>query len=264
VGQVAREDGADFTSEQIEDLLSCLCYFLSFALGRWAGPTLPIGFDRDGNLVFEEWGMRRTAGGPWNGSYSWLDKRHSELLAQVFPGFVTLWKNATWREPLTHALYWYLGASDRGVGIGNDTGLILAQTALELFAWTHCVQDRKMVSPGAFKPRALTAADKLRLLASSLGIPKEIPPVLSALLGRPGKKWEDGMDAITAIRNSLVHPDGANESVGTYYEAYNLSLWYIDLILLRLCGHKGNYANRLVPSRMVGTVEPVPWAGSVS
>src|SRR5213594_4444443 len=97
-------------------------------------------------------------------SSSWFDSHHGELLSQVFPGFMKIWANILWRKPLQDALYWYLGASDRRVGIGVDAGLILAQTALELLAWTYCVLDRKMISAAAFQPRRLSAADKLRLL----------------------------------------------------------------------------------------------------
>jgi len=68
MGRIAREDGPTFSSEQLEDLLSCLQYFFSFALGRWAGVALPIGFDADGNRVYEQWGMARTADGAWDGS----------------------------------------------------------------------------------------------------------------------------------------------------------------------------------------------------
>lgn len=261
MGRISREDGATFDSEQLDDVLGCLHYFLSFVLGRWAGVALPIGFDSEGNRVFEEWGMRSTADGPWNGSFSWFDERHGELLSQVFPGFMSLWKNTLWRQPLTHALYWYLGACDRRTGIGVDTGLILAQTALELLAWTYCVQDRRMVSQGAFEPRGLKAADKLRLLTSSLGIPKQIPAALSALHGKMGKKWADAMEAITGIRNSLVHPGSQTEFPDrSYYEAYQLSLWIIDLVLLHLCSHGGKYANRLTTPRWAGMVESVPWA----
>jgi len=155
-----------------------------------------------------------------------------------------------------------LGACDRGVGIGVDTGLVLAQTALELLAWNYCVKDRKMVSERAFEPRGLSAADKLRLLASSLAVPKEVPTALSTLHGTPqsGKKWADGMEAVTSIRNSIVHPGKPGAYSGPqYYEACNLSLWYIDLVLLHLCGHGGNYANRLT-MRCSGEVELVPWA----
>ncbi len=37
VGQIKRADGSTFTSDGLEDVLTCLHYFLSFALGRWAG-----------------------------------------------------------------------------------------------------------------------------------------------------------------------------------------------------------------------------------
>jgi hypothetical protein len=113
-----------------------------------------------------------------------------------------------------------------------------------------------MISEAGFQ-RRLSAADKLRLLASSLDIPPEIPSNLSALHARPGKKWLDGMDAITGIRNSLIHPSAHEQVLDfTYFEAWKLSLWYIDLVLLRLCRYSGKYANRLNQ----GWVEPVPWA----
>jgi hypothetical protein len=264
MAQITRSDDSTFSSQQLAELLNSLHYFLSFALGRWAGVALPVGFDAAGNIVFEEWGMRIAADGPWRGGTSWFDSQHSELLPQVFPGFVTLWMSNLWQKPLSDALYWYLGASDRRVGIGVDTGLILAQTALELLAWNYCVLDRKMISSSAFQPRRLSAADKLRLLASSLNIPLGIPPNLPALHAKRGKKWIDGMEAITDIRNSLVHPAAKQQLLdSTYFEAWKLSLWYIDLVLLRLCRHSGQYANRL-SQRWGGQVELVPWTKSQS
>jgi hypothetical protein len=262
VGEIVREDGATFTSEQLDDLLTCLHHFLSFTLGCWAGVALPIGFDHNGNRVFEQWGIRRIASGSWNPMGSWFDRHHGELLSQVFPGFMSLWKNTLWHEPLARAVYWYVGACMGGFEIGVDAGIILAQTALELLAWTYCVQDRKIVSSEAFKRRSgLSASDKLRLLTSCLNIPKEIPPTLSALHGKRGKKWDDSMEAITSIRNSFIHPDNhITVSSNSYYETCQLSLWYLDLVLLHLCGHSGNnYANRLsVSSRWEGEVERVP------
>jgi hypothetical protein len=87
VGHIAREDGACFSSDQLNDILICLHYFLSFALGRWAGVALPVGFDSSGARVFEEWGFRMESDGYWNGSNSWFDEHHSELLSEVFPAF---------------------------------------------------------------------------------------------------------------------------------------------------------------------------------
>jgi hypothetical protein len=259
VGQINRDDGATFTSDQLDDLIRCLHAFLSFALGRWAGVALPVGFDNAGKRVFEEWGLRLTAADGWHGSKSWFDEHHAELLTETFPGYYALWKNELWNAALWKATYWYVLAN----GSNTDAGLILAQTALELLAWTYCVEDRKMVSAVAFSERGLSAMDKLRILASTLNIPLALPPHLKALSApRPGSgHWQDAMETITRIRNTLVHPHAKfKPHEGSYYEAMMLSLWYLDLVLLRLCGHKGKYGNRLAPPpRYTGKVECVPW-----
>ena len=260
MGKIEREDGSAFSSGQLDDLLHCVHYLLSFALGRWAGVAFPIGFDKTGKKAFEQWGLPLVAAGPWNGTYSWFDRMHGEILSQVFPGFMDLWKNELWQRPLKEALYSYLAACERGTGIGVDTGLVLAQTALELLAWNYCVRERKMVSEEAFGLRGLSAADKLRILASSLGIPLEIPACLRALGARRGRKWQDGMEAITSIRNACVHPRAENSFPDhSYFEGWKLSLWYIDMVLLRLCGHIGQYSNRLIHDRWA-ELETVPWA----
>jgi len=259
-GKIEREDGADFSAEELEDLLRCVHLFLSFALGRWVGVAFPIGLDADGNRVFEQWGLPRTTSGGWHGSFSWFDDRHGELLSNVFSGFYALWNNDSWKKHLRKTLYWYLAANERGTGIGVDAGIILAQTALEHLAWVHCVEHHKIVSKKAFKPRGLSAADRLRMLASTLGIPVEIPPTMRALHGRQGNNWRDIPDAVTWIRNALVHPcEKKPPPEGSYYEAWHLSMWLLDLTLLHLCGHEGDYGNRLV-KRYAGTVEQVPWS----
>jgi hypothetical protein len=87
MGQITREDESTFSGEQLAEFLNCLHYFLSFALGRWAGVALPVGLGIDGNRVFEEWGLRITADGPWRGGTSWFDSLHSELLPQGISRF---------------------------------------------------------------------------------------------------------------------------------------------------------------------------------
>lgn len=260
VGSVVRTERSNFSNGDLEDLLRCLHYFISFSFGRWVGLSLPVGFDVVAHKVFKSWGMGQAADGPWNGSTAFLDRHHSEMLTQTFPGFRRLWRDVLWRRSTRTSIYWYLGANDRGTGIGVDAGLILAQTALELLAWTYCVLDRKLAPPSKFRRGGWSASKKLRLLMSELKIPVAIPSTLTALHSA-GPKWDDGLAAVTAVRNSLVHPDNASVIPrGAYFEAWQLSLWYIDMVLLRLCDHRGKYANRLTPRRWTGQIESVPWA----
>lgn len=260
VGQIERADGQTFSTEQLNGLIACLSDFFSLVLGRWSRPSLTVGFDNAGTRVFEHWGMHQTTTGHYAGGNSFFDRHHDEIFPALFPSFWRLWHDPIWREPLHKAIYWYISANNVGFGVNVDSALLFTQAALELFAWTYCVLDKKAVSEKAFAPRGgLTASDKLTLLMSLLGISSSIPPELKSLHSRPGKPWSDSMHAITDLRNGLVHPkENGPLPAKAYFEAWKLSLWYLDLIFLKLLGYHGKYSNRLT-TRFVGQVEDVPW-----
>ncbi len=257
-----RADDQTFTSEKLINQVQLLHYYLSFVTGRWAGLGFVQGYDREKELLWERWGLPDAHRDVWFNGASWFDAHHGGMIHDAFPGFVQTWTDPVWNDPLRHAIYWYIAANVSQTGVGVDTRLILAQTALETLAWTHCVQSKKMVSPDAFGRGGLSAADKLRLLLSSCGIPREVPGHMKAMQGRRGKKWKDGPDAITGIRNQLVHPGKRGKLPDkSFYEASVLALWYIEMTILRVTGYAGAYSNRLEPHR-VGKVEPVPWSSN--
>ena len=259
VGQIQRTDGQIFSSKDLEQTLACLGYFFSLVLGRWSQPSLTVGFDDVDQRVFEHWGFQQTTIGSYAGGNSFFDSRHDEIFNALFPGFWQRWHDPLWNSALSESIYWYIGANNLGFGVNVDSALLFTQSALELLAWTYCVQDRKAVSEIAFGPRGLSAADKLTLLTSLLGISNQIPAQLKSLHAKRGKPWSDSMHAITDLRNGLVHPkDRAVLPDGVYYDAWRLSLWYLDLIFLRLLGYEGQYSNRMT-TRFVGAVEDVPW-----
>jgi hypothetical protein len=262
--KIERENGDLYSSDVLLDLLVGLHHFLSFATGRWAGLGLPVAKDSAGNKVWEQWGLPLTARESGVSSSCWFDERGGSALGEVFRGYWQLSQRPVWAKSLREITYWYIRANGGGTGFGIDSGLIIAQAAIELLAWTHCVQDRQMVSAEGFGRKGLGAADKMRILASSLSIPTSIPQHLRALSCPPGKPWKDMPEALTTIRNSLVHPalDRAISS-DAYYEAWNLAAWFIEMCLLRLCGYNGKYANRL-KQRSIGEVESVPWAPSTT
>ena len=73
---------------------------------------------------------------------------------------------------------------------------------------------------------------------------------MTALNAKRGSKWNDMPHAITDIRNSLVHPNEKTSLPnGSYFEAWQLSTWLLDLAFLRLCGHDGSYSNRTTKRR---------------
>ena len=254
VGCLRRKDDSLFDGKSAWPILNALRHYFSFSRGCWCGPVCMVGFDRSDNRVWECWSSPKDG---WNFFFSWFDPHHCEQLAALFPGFIAKWQNDNWREALSEVIYWYLNSNNSARGI--DAGIILTQAALERLSYEYAVKDRRLMEAEGFKK--LNASDKYRLLFSSLSIPIDIPHPLSEM-GKLAKQrnWADSPHALTEIRNSLVHPEHKNHAQfhGAYFEAWKLGLWYLELALLRVCGYKGTYGNRLT-AKFVGQVETVPW-----
>lgn len=52
VMEVRRTDGSLFTADEVDSVLTALHVGISFALGRWAAPMLPVGEDSDGRVAW--------------------------------------------------------------------------------------------------------------------------------------------------------------------------------------------------------------------
>lgn len=243
VGRITRRNGKTFTIAALKRTLREIHLCLSFARGLWTPVILPVAFDAQGNRVFEEWGIG--LGVAWEPRETWFDDDNSQSLAELYPGFITLLRDSDLGDAVSYALYWYLRSNRAGSGAGVDGGLILSQAALERLAYAYLVKNG---SP----PRSNTPAGVvLERACKNLGLRTAIPRTVSGLYNarrRQGgtRKWQHALHALVAVRNELV-PD-----------AWNLSQWYISLMILKLSSFKGQYSNRL-RTHWRGQVEDVPW-----
>lgn len=256
VGCIERKDGKLFTKKATDEILRILYYFLSFARGFRVSPLLPVGFNKKNDRTWEEWGIHKIDPYISISTFSWFDDMKCKL-SDIFPHFLKLIKRPKWEKPVQKVILWYLLSNQRHAA--TEGSLILTQTALELLAWVYLVEDKSMLDADGFK--RLTAAQNIKLLISSLGLPLQIPNQLEELT-QLGKEydWKDGPQCVAEIRNSVVHPNhkkGIKLQKGIF-EAWNLGQWYIELILLRLFQYKGSYSNRLKLNRWRGEVEPIP------
>jgi len=125
-----------------------------------------------------------------------------------------------------------------------------------MLSWTYLVKSTSTISRSQFKKQ--NAETNIRTLLAALGIPVVIPSSLSELDAEAARRgWCDGVQAITSIRNDLVHPEKGAPAPVT--EAWVLGQRFLELVLLRLFDFHGEHANRTIETRWVGTVERVPW-----
>lgn len=251
VAKLERKDGTMFSVEEAKEHIFLLSQFLSLVKGSSNRAVCDAGFDADGERVWQSFCAPLLGKPP----YSWADANQGQQFEALFPLFVARWnQSAEWQDCLRHAIYWYTQANTGSGQPGIDSALILAQAALERLAHHHAVVDRKMISADGFKK--LKASDKLRLLFSSLHLSLNIPATTPAIQNAAEQsKWIDAPHAITVIRNSLVHPEGKVQVSDCYFDAWQLSLWYLELAMLAMCGYQGTYRNRLMGEQ----VENVPW-----
>jgi hypothetical protein len=252
VGRIERSDGHAFSKSKAADLLAALYYFLSFCRGIWCGPVLAVG-ELKGATNLLQWEMRRLAS--WRYRRSWwpeLEWKQGLSISRAFSGFMTLWNRPLWRNPLKNSIHWYVEANSNAGGV--EGGIILLQTALELLSWLVGVEDpkTKMYTERQFD-REFKADVRIRHLLAMLNIPSTVPagdlPALAAAQARLGNR--DGVGAVVAIRNAVVHPRRTRRSAlartGTSarIEALSLGLWFLEIALLRLFGYRGDYYSRL-------------------
>ena len=257
VAAIRKVDRQTFTASEAKEILSALRHFLSFARGGWCSPVCPVGFDTAGERVWAQW----SSPDDWSDSQcNWFVYGDGHQLAALFPLFMERWQDDCWRDTLTTAIYWYVGASASFRGI--DAGVVLMQAAIERLACEYAVRDRQLISEDGF--RRLRASDRFRLLLSSLRVPLSVPQNATFLAAWvTGNSMHDGPHALTETRNSLVHPHTGQRSSDlcgeTLTEAWNLGLWYLELSILAICEFDGQHWDR-----NTHTIESLPWTATAT
>lgn len=232
--KLERLDRSPFSVDEARDQLEAFSYYLSFARGLWLAPMLITGFDAEGEQVFEEWSACRADS--WQNNCMWFYTDSTDLV-EAFPGFMRRWQDKNWRELVQESIHWYVESNKQAGGV--DGAIVLQQAALERLAWVFLVEDKRNLSADGF--HKLSAADKIRQLLSQLGISLGIPNHFTNLIQLANRQnWVDGPQAITEMRNAIVHPDpkkrhkGSSASPEVRGEAWSLGLQYLELVLLKI------------------------------
>lgn len=227
-------------------------------LAQHVGVELTTGFDASGLPVWRDWEERVID--PASPRLSWFEPRYSSGLVQLLSAFATVW--AELGSSISTALSFYLEASTSG---SPEASIVVGSAGLDLVSWLALVERGPRLSTDAFDK--LWQSDRLRLILDAAGTPSELPPELPNLSAHAmSNKWVDGPQAVTELRNAIVHPKkwmrAGSAPVPVRVEAKRLLLWYFDLALLQLVGYSGEYVPHVAafPSGTVGSLRPVPWS----
>jgi hypothetical protein len=259
IGCLARADGATFSPDDADEALKFLYWFLGFVNGALASIVLVRGLDAEGQVIWENWTPTKVR--PFASQTSWLPEQHVNDALGIVERCYSFWCDPKKRHWFTLAVSLYSGCTRNYDG----TEMQLAKCCIVLEMLTSVVLREER---GIYSQTALNnlggAADRLRRLLAECGIPASIPPKFAELAAEyPGM---DGPGAVVDMRNCLVHLKESNRlellarNANARFQAWYLSLWYVEMVLLNLFDYTGLYQNRLDLRRWAGTYEKVPWA----
>ena len=138
-------------------------------------------------------------------------------------------------------------------------GCTIACAAMESLAWTILVQDEQVITAKEYD--ALRAAGRCAQLLEWAGIPTVVPGDMKALRALAEQKSMDAPSTLFWIRNRISHPDKKSElDPSPVREAWKVSLWYVELVLLKVLGYDSKVKSRVRSSTDITDLDRVPWA----
>jgi len=231
---IEKLDHTQLNFNEAYEQIKAFVYYLSFARGLWISPILVSGFDKDGDLLFEEWRTNPIiAGSSFKYDYSWADPDSTELVL-AFPGFMKKWNDEIWQGVIQNVIQWHIESLINQ----RNTSIILIQSSLEKLAWTF-LKSNECLSADGFK--SMKAADQIRLLLKFLDIDIELLDEYSEISKKAKEmNWHDSLQAISEVRNAIVHPQ-VKKSKASHFpseeilsEAFTIYHHYLEKCLLKL------------------------------
>lgn len=257
-GEIRRVDGKPMTFDEVSNLSYKFSTFLSFLNGKRTAVMFCTGYLKD-TVAWQDY-SRRSVEQHFH-VHHWAYTTKTELFNSLWQKFSELWKDKDHQYFLETSINWYIEANTNKVFV--ESMIILAQTNLELL-YNWLVIEKLGLLEGK-DSAGIAAANKIRLLLSTIKVPKQIPKDFTSLLG--AEKAKDGPEIITIIRNAIVHSQEEKRrklkamSPDVKIEALYVSLWYIELSLLYILDYQGMYINRCKRTLFISAAgEIVPWA----
>ena len=255
--EIRREDGATFTGDEVAEVLSGLQYAVSFAVGHWTCPAVPIGYGADGDVRWSEW-YPLYADRPRRGAGWWADTR-GEDLTELVTAYFEHWAEPAKREPLRFATTSAILAVETGF---VEQRLQTSYSAIEMLSWVTEVLKGGM---NEAKWRHHGSAWRVRRLLTRANVDIQLPRDTA---GRPlsqfarEERQQDAPAALALIRDRLAHPKDPRDLYrpgGLVADASRLACHYLELVILHRINYRGHIADRTKLGRWIGDVEPAPW-----
>ena len=264
VMEIRRSDGMAFTAQDAEPVLAAMHAGISFALGRWVAPLLPVGLDNGDAVVWEEWKPSFCDPGRDPGVGWWYERDHAAL-SDFLKLLIAAFLDPIRRERLWMQMVLAISAASTPGFI--EARIMMGFSGIEHVMWQNLVlSGLRTESDYKREEAASLLRDVLKPASIPAGIDGNLQPVMTSLAA--AKKADglnlDGAGAVAWTRNQLVHPKAGKQQVykcpGLLVEAWLLLRHYLVLLILHSLDYQGPYRDLRALQGTASTTVPVPWA----
>ncbi len=241
-GVVQKLDCTDFTTDELKEVLEGVRYFFAFTMLAYCFPSVVIGYDAVGEVVYGEPGE---FGAHRHNTLNWFhhdrDVPRGNILERFFPRFWRRWQSS--KDELIAVIDAYVSSQAmRRAGILRDA-VAKSCGGLEILA-------------GMALGRTIrnTAKEDFGKVLQCYKIPhRQLDPVANPVtqkLCSDLKIPDDGACLLVDVRNYLTHPLDRNPVIkpghlryvdgdlAHYVHLHDLSQFYLEHMLLRFCGFR--------------------------
>lgn len=237
-GLLTRTDGQPFRFRDAVEVLRCLHWFLSFVRGRRVGIALASGFVGDHGQPGQEepfithWDVTQVDEAA--AAQNWFTLGIEDELDALFRSFHYIWRN---EQPLARQLRTMISAYCVALSqsIPIETRIVSGYIGLE--TETDQNLDKRI----------------LRLILASYSLPDRINDTVRGT----GQEFS-GSKILARTRNDIVHQNtGAHPSLKKLWRAWNVCLYFLELLMLCKLSHKGTFCDRF-HATSVGETSDIP------
>ena len=234
-GLIEKNDGTEYSAEEVSDLLQALDYFLAFAAGTYCHPTVLVGYDSRGRPV---WGETNRFEMDWPSPSNWfnnIDFRTGVCLEQLFPQFWLKWR--AHKYEIINIIECYVHSyAMRKAGIADDA-VAKSYTGLHLLS-------------SLYQGKTSSDAKDINKTLCAYKIPNLGTGVVSRISKRLRRRKLQGPDLLHRVRNFKAHPLKKGKPVQVkqeyvehldsdpmeYVHLHDLSQYYLEYMFLGYCG----------------------------
>jgi hypothetical protein len=265
---LCRDDGVPFAAADGLRALDAVRVALSFAAGARVGC----------------WNLRAAHGGarsswltlgspnvaPWHSRHQWLSVFDMAGLAAILEALLRRRSQNEDDWNVDQLVIEYHAEANSVAPL--EMRVAAAQAGLELLSWDHLVESGDTTLGNSRSVRkstytGLAASAVMEMMIQDASVPLVIPPSAAPLVPLGVRDGDTtgtttGPVALARVRNAVTHPRRRHGDLSyphdVWLAAWQLSVHYLELLILRRLGYTGAYVDRF-SAVWHGDTEPVPW-----